>query len=84
MKTKLALAALAVFAFANVSSAQDMKKCDDETIAMVMKEVEGTKDAAMKEKAMMEFDMAKTAMEAKDSEKCSMHLDMATKAAMGQ
>ena len=62
-KTLIAAAALS-FAFAGVAAAEDMKKCDDETMAMVMKAVEGAPEEAMK-KGMMEFDMAEKAAMAK-------------------
>jgi len=68
---------------AGAASAQEMKKCDDATMTMVMKEVEGA-PAANKEKAMMEFNMAKEKMAANMAEDCSMHLDAASKAAMKQ
>ena len=81
-KTLIAAAALS-FAFAGVAAAEDMKKCDDETMAMVMKAVEGAPEEAMK-KGMMAFDMAKEAMKANDMAKCSEHLGMAEKAAMAK
>ena len=81
MKTLLATAALAIFAFAGSANAAEMKACDDETFAMVMKEVESAKGDA-KEMGMKELDMAKMAMKEKKAEDCSMHLGMAEKAAM--
>jgi hypothetical protein len=76
-----ASAALGLFAFTGVSSAEDMKACNDETFAMVMKAVEGASGEG-KEKGMMELDMAKEAMAAKDEKMCGEHLGMAEKAAM--
>jgi hypothetical protein len=81
MKTLLATAALAIFAFAGSANAAEMKACDDNTFAMVMKAVDGAKGDA-KEMGMKELDMAKMAMKEKKAEDCSMHLDMAEKAAM--
>jgi hypothetical protein len=81
MKTLLATAALAIFAFAGSANAAEMKACDDDTFAMVMKAVEGAKGDA-KEMGMKELDMAKMAMKEKKAEDCSMHLGMAEKAAM--
>lgn len=81
MKTLLATAALAIFAFAGSANAAEMKACDDDTFAMVMKAVEGAKGDA-KEMGMKELDMAKMAMTEKKAEDCSMHLGMAEKAAM--
>ena len=62
--------------------AQDMMNCDQETFDKVMMEVDNSSDAAMKEKGMMELDMAKTAMKADKSDECAEHLDMAAKAVM--
>jgi hypothetical protein len=81
MKTLLATAALAIFAFAGSANAAEMKACDDDTFAMVMKAVDGAKGDA-KEMGMKELDMAKMAMKEKKAEDCSMHLGMAEKAAM--
>ena len=81
MKTLLATAALAIFAFAGSANAAEMKACDDDTFAMVMKSVEGAKGDA-KEMGMKELDMAKMAMKEKKTEDCSMHLGMAEKATM--
>ena len=81
MKTLLATAALAIFAFAGSANAAEMKACDDDTFAMVMKAVEGAKGDA-KEMGMKELEMAKTAMKDKKAEDCSMHLGMAEKATM--
>ena len=81
MKTLLATAALAVFAFAGSANAAEMKACDDDTFAMVMKAVEGAEGDA-KVMGMKELDMAKMAMKEKKAEDCSMHLGMAEKATM--
>jgi hypothetical protein len=82
IKTLFAAAAL-TFAFAGAASADEMKKCDEATMKMVMEMVEKAEGDA-KTMAMKEFDMAKTAMEAKDEAKCSEQLGMAEKAAMGK
>ena len=76
-------AAVMTFAFAGISAADEMKKCDDETVSMVMKAVEGASGDAMK-MGMKELDMAKEAMKANDMAKCSEHLGMAEKAAMAK
>ena len=82
IKTLIAAAALS-FTFAGVAVADEMKKCDDETVSMVMKAVEGASGDAMK-MGMKELDMAKEAMKANDMAKCSEHLGMAEKAAMAK
>lgn len=86
MKRILAATAVVSLAIAGTAYAQDeeMMKCDEETFSMMMEEVDAVSDEAMKEKAMMEMDMAKTAMEADNMDDCMMHLDMAEKAAMGE
>ena len=81
MKTLLATAALAIFAFAGSANAAEMKACNDETFAMVMKAVEGAEGDA-KTMGMKELDMAKEAMAAKDEKMCGEHLGMAEKATM--
>ena len=81
MKTLLTTAALAIFAFAGSANAAEMKACDNDTFAMVMKAVEGAAGDA-KTMGMKELDMAKEAMAAKDDKKCGEHLGMAEKAAM--
>jgi pentapeptide MXKDX repeat protein len=82
MKLIVPVALAATFAFAGAAYAQDMMNCDQETFDKVMMEVDNSSDAAMKEKGMMELDMAKTAMEADKSDECAEHLDMAAKAVM--
>jgi hypothetical protein len=82
MKTLLATAALAIFAFAGSANAAEMKMaCDDASFAMVMKSVDGAKGDA-KEMGMKELDMAKMAMTEKKADDCMMHLEMADKAVM--
>jgi hypothetical protein len=78
---KRILIGAAVFAMAGAANAAEMKKCDDATMAMVMKEVEAA-PAANKEMAMKEFAMAKEKMAAKMMDDCSKHLDAASTAAM--
>jgi uncharacterized low-complexity protein len=78
-----AAAAFGVFALSGASNAAEMKACNDETFAMVMKAVEGAA-GENKEMAMKEFEMAKEAMAAKDEKKCGELLGMAEKAAMKQ
>lgn len=74
--------AAAGFLFAGAASAQDMMKCDDATMDMVMAEVEKA-PADKKEMAMKEFEMAKEKMEGNMADDCAMHLEAASKAAMG-
>jgi hypothetical protein len=81
MKTLLTTAAFAIFAFAGSANAAEMKACDDDTFAMVMKAVDGAKGDA-KTMGMKELDMAKMAMKEKKTDECSMHLDMAAKEVM--
>jgi len=78
------IALVAALGLAGAAHAQDMMHCDEETFDKVMMEVDNTADAAMKEKGMMELDMAKTAMEADNMEECATHLDMASKAVMAE
>lgn len=82
IKSLFAAAAL-TFAVSGVAYSDEMKKCDDETVSMVMKAVEGAPEEAMK-MGMKELDMAKEAMKANDMAKCSEHLGMAEKAAMAK
>lgn len=84
MKLIVPVALAATFAFAGAAYAQDMMKCDQESFDKVMMEVDQSSDAAMKEKGMMELDMAKTAMDAENMEECATHLDMAAKAVMAE
>ena len=82
MKTLLATAAFALFAFAGSANAAEMKMaCDDASFEMVMKAVDGAKGDA-KEMGMKELDMAKMAMKEKKADDCMMHLEMADKAVM--
>ncbi len=76
-------AAVATVAFSGVAGAQEMKKCDDSTFAMVMKEVEAA-PADKKEMAMAALTMAKEKMTAGMAEDCSKQLDAASKASMKQ
>ncbi|MGB8817441.1 MAG: hypothetical protein WCC66_05915 [Rhizobiaceae bacterium] len=80
IKTLIAAAALS-FVFAGVAGAAEMKECNDETFAMVMKAVEGAEGDA-KTMGMKELDMAKEAMGAKNNEECGKHLGMAAEATM--
>jgi hypothetical protein len=82
IKSLFAAAAL-TFAFSGVAFAEEMKKCDEATMKMVMEMVDKAEGDA-KTMGMKEFDMAKAAMEAKDEAKCGEHLGMAEKAAMAK
>ena len=77
------IAATAVLMLCGAAQAQEMMKCDDATVEMVMKEVEGA-PADKKEMAMSEFNMAKEKMQGGMTEDCVMHLEAASKAAMGK
>ena len=81
-KTIISAAALS-FAFAGAAAADEMKKCDDATMAMV-KEMVGKAEGDAMTMGMKEMDMAKEAMKANDMAKCSEHLGMAEKAAMAK
>ena len=82
IKTLIAATALS-FAFAGAAAAEDMKKCDEATMAMVMEMVDKAEGDA-KTMAMKEFDMAKESMKMEKAEDCSKHLGMAEKAAMAK
>jgi hypothetical protein len=74
--------AAAGFLFAGPAGAMDMMKCDDATMSMVMAEVDKA-PADKKEMAMKEFEMAKEKMAGNMADDCAMHLEAASKAAMG-
>jgi len=87
MKYLLICAALASMAFSGAAQAQMMATCNDETMMKAEKDLMGMTDPAMKDKmemGMKELDMAKMAMKDNKEKDCSMHLDAAMKAAMGQ
>ncbi len=81
MISKIVILGLGTLLLSGSAFAQEMKKCDDKTFEMVMKEVEGA-PAAKKEMAMAELKMAKDKMAAKMTKDCAMHLDNASKASM--
>lgn len=81
MYAKILIAGISMLVLTGASHSPTMKKCDDATVAMVMKEVAGA-PAAKKEMAMMEFKMAKDKMAANMNKECSMHLEAASKASM--
>ena len=76
-------AAIAAMTLSGAAQAQEMKKCDQATFDMVMKEVEMA-PADKKDMAMSELNMAKEKMDANMTDDCSMHLENASKASMGQ
>jgi hypothetical protein len=87
MKRLFIIAALAGIGFLGPVQAQEMAKCDDATMMKVEKDVMAMTDPAMKDKmemGMKELDMAKMAMKENKEKDCSMHLDAAMKASMGQ
>ncbi|MEL6920188.1 MAG: hypothetical protein AAFO77_04070 [Pseudomonadota bacterium] len=75
--TAAVVAAAATPFTVSANAAGHSKACDDDTVAMVMEEVEGA-PAANKEMAMAEFTMAKEKMEAGMAEECSGHLTKAS------
>ena len=79
-KTALASALLAASAVSftlPAHAAAHAKACDDDTVAMVMEQVQNAPDAK-KEMAMQEFAMAQEKMEAGMAEDCSGHLTKAS------
>lgn len=78
----LLTAAACTLALTAAAKADEMKACDDATMKMIMTETEASTDAAAKEMAMKELEMAKMAMTENKTEECSMHLGMAAEAVM--
>ncbi len=86
MKHVLIAAAVAVIAFSPVARA-DMAACNDESMKKAETDLMAMTDPAKKDMmamGMKELDMAKMAMKDNKEKDCSMHLDAAMKAAMGQ
>lgn len=88
MKYLLITAALASIAFSGAANAQ-MATCDDATMMKVETELKGMKETTQAEKnnmmmGMEHLDKAKASMKGNMDKDCSMHLDAAMKAAMGQ
>ena len=70
----------AVFGLALIVPASaENAKCDEATMTSMMTEIEALTDAAKKDTAMKEMEMAKTAMAANDMDGCGGHLDAAHK-----
>lgn len=63
-------------------AAQEIKACDDDTLSMVIEEVEAASEDA-KPTAMAELQMAKDKMAEGDADACSVHLTNASKVALG-
>jgi hypothetical protein len=87
MKHLLIAAALASMALAGTARADMMAACNDESMMKAEKDLMAMTDPAMKDKmemGMKELDMAKMAMKENKEKDCSMHLDAAMKASMGQ
>jgi hypothetical protein len=62
------------------TDAMGMATCDDASMMKAQADVDATTDAAMKDMAMKEMDMAREAMKAGKADDCAMHLDGAMKA----
>jgi cbb3-type cytochrome oxidase cytochrome c subunit len=77
MKHLLIAAALASMALSGTAQAQMMAACNDETMMKAEKDLMAMTDPAKK-------DMMEMAMKDNKEKDCSMHLDAAMKAAMGQ
>ncbi|MEM1377051.1 MAG: hypothetical protein AAGG69_06650 [Pseudomonadota bacterium] len=73
---------LAATATVGLSPAHAAKVCDDDTVAMVMEQVEGA-PSDKKEMAMAEFTMAKEKMKAGMTDECSGHLTKASELSEG-
>jgi hypothetical protein len=83
LRTVLAASAFA-FVAAQPAFAQDaMMKCDEPSMMAVQKDIDAAADAMKKDTATKEMDMAKQAMQKNETDKCTMHLDAAMKAAKG-
>ena len=81
----LATATLFTLTIAFPAFAQDMMKCDDESMMKMQTEMDAMADPMMKDQkdmAMKEMEMAKTAMGAGKTDDCVMHLDKAKKEMM--
>lgn len=78
-------ATLFTLAFASSAFAQDMMKCDDESMMKMQTEMDAMMDPMMKDQkdmAMKEMEMAKTAMDAGKTDDCVKYLDNAKKEMM--
>jgi hypothetical protein len=87
MKHLLIAAALAGMALSSAAQAQMMAACNEESMMKAEKDLMAMTDPAKKdmmEMGMKELDMAKMAMKDNKEKDCSMHLDAAMKAGMGQ
>jgi hypothetical protein len=87
MKHLLIAAALASVALSGAARADMMAACNDETMKKAEMDLMAMTDPAKKdmmEMGMKELDMAKMAMKDSKEKDCSMHLDAAMKASMGQ
>ena len=69
MKTMFA-AALLGLAFTMPAYAEDEVTCDDASITKLQADIDALEDAGMKAKAMETFEMAKTALGAKNVQDC--------------
>jgi hypothetical protein len=87
MKHFLITAAIAGMVFSGAARADMMAACNDESMMKAEKDLMAMTDPAKKdmmEMGMKELDMAKAAMKDSKEKDCSMHLDAAMKASMGQ
>jgi hypothetical protein len=81
------LVAATLFAVSGMTRADTMAACNEDSMMKAEKDLMGMTDPAMKAKmemGMKELEMAKMAMKENKEKDCSMHLDAAMKAAMGQ
>jgi hypothetical protein len=80
MLTRILAATGLALAFAIAPAvAQDNMMCDEASMMKMNTSTEAMTDAAKKEEAMKEMQMAKEAMEKKDDAGCKMHMENAMK-----
>jgi hypothetical protein len=80
MLTRILAAAGLALAFAIAPAvAQDNMMCDEASMMKMNTGMEAMTDAAKKEEAMKEMQMAKDAMDKKDDANCKMHMENAMK-----
>jgi hypothetical protein len=78
MLTRILAAAGLALAFAIApAAAQDKMMCDEASMMKMNTGMEAMTDAAKKEEAMKEIQMAKEAMDKKDDAGCKMHMENA-------
>ena len=72
IKTALVTALLGL-AMVAPSYAQDKFACDEASMTKMKTDIDGLTDAAKKDAAMKEYDLAMAAMKEKKMDECSMH-----------